>query len=162
MTPAETTPATTRAALDWLAAAAPDQDTCRAAWQHSTHRTVHLTAGPHWDVLSVPAPLGRAALAVLERLHDHGPVISDPDGDRLRFLVPPGTADHWTGTGIRTTPAGTLVAVPHPAARTRGLHWLVPPDGTGRLVDPARLELALHDAAAGLTCRSRRPGKLVP
>jgi hypothetical protein len=29
-----------------------------------------------------------------------------------------------------------------------GVRWLVPPDGSGALVDPVLLELAMHEAAA--------------
>jgi hypothetical protein len=80
-------------------------------------------------------------------MSDHGPVLADRADDRLGFLVPPGTADHWTATGVRAAGTGTCIALPHPDGGTRTLRWLVPPDGSGRLVDPVRLELALHAAA---------------
>ncbi|GAA5011966.1 hypothetical protein [Kitasatospora paranensis] len=135
-----------RTALDWLTAAAPDPQACRDAWDDT--QAALLPAGRLWDVLLVPGPLARPALAVLARMADHGPVLADRAADRLGFLVPPGTADHWTATGVRGAGTGTSIALPHPDGRSGTLCWLVPPDGSGRLVDPVRLELALHAAAA--------------
>jgi hypothetical protein len=41
--------------------------------------------------------------------------------------------------------------VPHPERTAAGgIRWLVPPDGSGTLTDPALLELAMHEAAADL------------
>jgi hypothetical protein len=78
-------------------------------------------------------------------------VLTDPGDDSIGFLVPVGTAARWVGTGVRGAGDGTWVVVPHPArGGGAGLRWLVPPDGSGRLNDPALLELALHEAAAGL------------
>ncbi|MFD9130324.1 hypothetical protein [Kitasatospora sp. NPDC059571] len=137
-----------RTALDWLTAAAPDPHACRTAWERTPATPALLPAGRIWDALLVPGALGRPALAVLRQLSDTGPVLADPAGDRLGFLVPPGTAAHWTATGVRAAGPGNWTPLPYPDGRRHGLHWLVPPDGTGTLVDPARLELALHDAAA--------------
>ncbi|MGW4805404.1 hypothetical protein [Kitasatospora sp. NPDC004272] len=139
-------------ALHWLAAAAPDPDACRTAWERTRFGLALLPAGRRWDVLHAPGPLGRPAAALLDRIGG-GPVLEDPDGDTVGFLVPVGTAARWTGTGIRASGDGTWIAVPHPTRPTRGPHWLIPPHPSGRLVDPRALELALHDAAAHL----RRP-----
>lgn len=68
----------------------------------------------------------------------------------MGFLVPPGTATRWLGTGIRSAGLGTWIVVPYPGRSTGGVRWLVPPDGSGTLTDPALLELAMHEAAAGL------------
>ena len=38
--------------------------------------------------------------------------------------------------------------VPYPGRATGGVRWLVVPDGSGTLTDPAVLELAMHEAAA--------------
>ncbi|MGX1133499.1 hypothetical protein RKD49_005689 [Streptomyces glaucescens] len=70
--------------------------------------------------------------------------------------MPPGTAARWVGTGIRTAGAGTWIVVPYPGRTTGGVRWLVPPDGSGTLTDPVLLELAMHEAAAGLAAERER------
>lgn len=40
--------------------------------------------------------------------------------------------------------------MPYPDRQSGGVRWLIPPDGVGTLTDPALLELAIHEAAAGL------------
>ncbi|WP_189189041.1 hypothetical protein [Streptomyces albiflavescens] len=40
--------------------------------------------------------------------------------------------------------------MPYPGRSTGGVRRLIPPDGSGALTDPALLELAMHEAAAGL------------
>ncbi|PYC79173.1 hypothetical protein C7C46_15025 [Streptomyces tateyamensis] len=143
-------------AVAWLAAAAPDPAACRREWERSAGGVVLLPAGRRWDLLRVPARLGLPALRVLTdapvargsgRLP--GPVLTDPGDDTVGYLVPVGTAARWVGTGVHGAGAGAWVAIPHPARRSRGLRWLLAPDGSGRLTDPAALELALHEAAAG-------------
>ncbi|MFC8454175.1 hypothetical protein [Kitasatospora sp. NPDC057223] len=138
-------------ALDWLAEASPDPQACRREWQRTGAGLQLLPAGRRWDVLMVPGPLGRPALAVLARtLRGPGPVLADFGDENLGFLVPAGTAARWLGTGVRVAGEGTWVVVPHPARRSSGVRWLVPPDGSGLLNDPVLLELALHEAAADL------------
>ncbi|MGF1428589.1 hypothetical protein [Kitasatospora sp. LaBMicrA B282] len=151
-------------ALAWLAAAAPDPEACRRDWERSATGLLPLPAGRRWDVLLLPGLLGRPALRLLGRLGRPGPAFLepgggapapdaerlDPSGDRLGFLVPVGTAARWVGTGVRGVGAGARVSLPHPVLRGPGPRWLVLPDGSGRLTDPVALELALHEAAAGL------------
>ncbi|MEU9129099.1 hypothetical protein AB0D08_13505 [Kitasatospora sp. NPDC048540] len=145
------------AALRWLATATTDPDHSHRHWARSTAATLLVPAGRSWDLLSVPDTLGRPALDVLHRLDDlhrnpgRGPALAHTG--RTGFLVPVGTASRWFGTGVKVAGPGLWTALPHPARPRPALHWLVPPDGSGRLVDPALLELALHDAAA----RCHRP-----
>lgn len=138
------------AAVEWLADAAPDPEACRREWHRSGRGVALLPAGRRWDVLLVPARLGRPAQRLLAR-HGGGPVLVDPGDDSVGFFVPVGTAARWVGTGVRGAGEGTWIVVPHPARRARGLHWLVAPDGSGRLNDPVLLESALHEAAADLS-----------
>ncbi|MEV7780490.1 hypothetical protein [Kitasatospora sp. NPDC088351] len=135
--------------LHWLAQAAPDPEAFREQWERTGLGLMLLPAGRRWDVLSVPGRLGRPALEILgDGLC--GPVLTDFGGESVGFLVPVGTAARWIGTGVRCAGDGTWIVVPHPRPRSRGARWLVPPDGSGRLNDPALLELALHEAAARL------------
>ncbi|GAA4866383.1 hypothetical protein [Kitasatospora terrestris] len=134
-----------RSALHWLSEAAADPDTCREAWERTGCGLALLPAGRHWDVLLAPGALGLLTAPLLHHLGSPGPVYADHAD--TGFLVPVGTAARWLGTGVRGIGAGTWVALPHPARHHHGLRWLTPPDGSGRLVDPVLLELALHDAA---------------
>ncbi|MFI6288787.1 hypothetical protein ACIBCM_29250 [Streptomyces sp. NPDC051018] len=141
-----------RTAVEWLVSVAPDPDACRWEWQRNPLGVALLPAGRRWDVLILPGELGYPTLDVLGRLVDRpGPVLADFGDSRMGFFVPPGTAAHWVGTGIRSAGQGTWIVVPYPG-RTGGggVRWLVAPDGSGTLCDPALLELAMHEAAAGL------------
>ncbi|MFJ5778182.1 hypothetical protein [Streptomyces sp. NPDC093094] len=145
-----------KSAVEWLASVAPDPGACRWEWERNPLGVALLPAGRAWDVLILPGGLGYPTLDVLTRILDQpGPVLVDLGDDRMGFLVPPGTAARWIGTGIRTAGAGTWIVVPHPVRSSRGVRWLVPPDGSGTLTDPALLELAMHEAAAGLAGEGR-------
>ncbi|MEU5318406.1 hypothetical protein ABZ835_28575 [Streptomyces sp. NPDC047461] len=140
-----------KTAVEWLASVAPDPDACRWEWERNPLGVALLPAGKAWDVLILPGELGYPTLDVLTRIIDQpGPVLVDFGDARMGFLVPPGTAARWVGTGIRTAGVGTWIVVPYPGRSTGGVRWLVPPDGSGTLTDPALLELAMHEAAAGL------------
>ncbi|WP_432055514.1 hypothetical protein [Streptomyces sp. bgisy022] len=148
-----------RTAVAWLASVAPDPEACLREWENDPLGVALLPAGKGWDVLILPGRLGRPTLDVLCRVLDQpGPVLADFGDARTGFLVPPGTAARWLGTGIRTAGAGTWIVVPHPQRMTSGgIRWLIPPDGSGTLTDPALLELAMHEAAAGLAGEGREP-----
>ncbi|MER5197009.1 hypothetical protein ACWD3J_28150 [Streptomyces sp. NPDC002755] len=140
-----------KTAVEWLASVAPDPEACRWEWERNPLGVALLPAGRAWDVLILPGELGYPTLDVLTRiLHRPGPVLVDFGDNRMGFFVAPGTAARWLGTGIRTAGAGTWIVVPYPGRSTRGVRWLVPPDGSGTLTDPALLELAMHEAAAEL------------
>ncbi|OIJ91080.1 hypothetical protein BIV25_30605 [Streptomyces sp. MUSC 14] len=140
-----------KTAVEWLASVAPDPGTCRWEWERNPLGVALLPAGKAWDVLILPGVLGHPTLDVLTRILDRpGPVLADFGDDRVGFFVAPGTAARWVGTGIRTAGPGTWIVVPHPGRTARGVRWLVPPDGSGTLTDPALLELAMHEAVAGL------------
>ncbi|WP_225635628.1 bifunctional DNA primase/polymerase [Streptomyces solaniscabiei] len=141
-----------KTAVAWLASVAPDPESCRREWERNPQGIVLLPAGKAWDVLILPSRLGYPTLDVLSRVLDQpGPVLVDFGDARTGFLVPPGTAARWLGTGIRTAGPGTWIVVPHPGRPSAsGVRWLIPPDGSGTLTDPALLELAMHEAAAAL------------
>ena len=140
-----------KTAVEWLASVAPDPEACRWEWERNPLGVALLPAGRAWDVLILPGTLGYPTLDVLTRILDRpGPVLADFGDNRMGFLVPPGTAARWVGTGIRTAGPGTWIVVPYPGRSTGAVRWLVPPDGSGTLTDAALLELAMHEAAAGL------------
>ncbi|KWT56447.1 hypothetical protein ADL21_39795 [Streptomyces albus subsp. albus] len=138
-------------AVEWLVTAAADPDACRWEWERNPLGVALLPAGRLWDVLIVPGALGRPTLDVLTRVTERpGPVLGDFGDARTGFFVPPGTAARWLGTGVRGAGGGSWIVVPYPGRATGGVRWLVAPDGTGRLTEPAVLELAMHEAAASL------------
>ncbi|MGW9496905.1 hypothetical protein ACWG5P_21355 [Streptomyces prasinus] len=145
----------TKPAVEWLSSVAPDPEACRREWERDPHGVALLPAGKAWDVLILPGALGYPTLDVLTRvLGRPGPVLVDFGDARMGFFVPPGTAARWIGTGIRTAGTGTWIVVPCPGrAPSGGTRWLFPPDGSGTLTDPVLLELAMHEAAAGLAGR---------
>ncbi|TDC75628.1 hypothetical protein [Streptomyces hainanensis] len=137
--------------MEWLASAAPEPAACRWEWERHPLGVALLPAGRLWDVLVVPGELGRPTLTVLSRVLDRpGPVLADQGDFRVGFFVPPGTAGRWVGTGVRGAGRGSWIVVPHPTRTANGVRWLIPPDGSGVLTDPAVLELAMHEAAADL------------
>ncbi|MEV5550073.1 hypothetical protein AB0L35_28725 [Streptomyces sp. NPDC052309] len=140
-----------KTAVEWLASVAPDPGPCLREWERNPLGFTLLPAGKAWDVLIVPHALGRPTLDVLTRVLDRpGPVLADFGEACTGFFVPPGTAARWVGTGVRAAGPGTWIVVPHPGRPPSGaVRWLVPPDGSGTLTDPALLELAMHEAAAG-------------
>ncbi|WP_406839115.1 hypothetical protein ACICHK_28725 [Streptomyces sp. AHU1] len=143
-----------KAAVEWLASVAPDPGACRREWERDPRGVTLLPAGRAWDVLILPGELGYPTLDVLSRVLDlPGPVLVDFGDARTGFFVPAGTAGRWLGTGVRTAGHGTWIVVPYPGRSTGGVRWLVPPDGSGTLTDPALLELAMHEAAADLAGR---------
>ncbi|MEU5977354.1 hypothetical protein [Streptomyces sp. NPDC047315] len=149
------TGSTAKTAVEWLVSVAPDPDATRWEWERNPLGVALLPAGRRWDVLIVPGDLGYPTLDVLHRLVDRpGPVLTDFGDARMGFFVPPGTAARWVGTGVRSAGRGTWIVVPYPGrAGGGGIRWLVAPDGSGTLSDPALLELAMHEAAAGLARR---------
>ncbi|MFJ4922683.1 hypothetical protein [Streptomyces sp. NPDC088725] len=138
-------------AVEWLASVAPDPGVCRWEWERNPYGVALLPAGKRWDVLILTAGLGYPTLDVLTRLIQRtGPVLAGFGDARMGFFVPPGTVSHWLGTGVRGAGSGTWIVVPYPGRTGVGTRWLVPPDGSGTLTDPSLLELAMHEAAAGL------------
>ncbi|MFH9607606.1 bifunctional DNA primase/polymerase [Streptomyces sp. NPDC017448] len=149
----------TKAAVEWLASAAPDPGACRWEWERHPQGIALLPAGRRWDVLVLPGELGRPTLGVLARLRARpGPVLTGHGGSRTGFFVPPGTASRWVGTGVRVCGRGAWIVVPHPGRPAGGVRWLIPPDGSGTLTDAGLLELAMHEAAgaAAQEARERR------
>ncbi|MGW4230991.1 hypothetical protein ACWEF9_17140 [Streptomyces sp. NPDC004980] len=137
-----------KAAVEWLVSVAPDPDACRWEWECDPQGIALLPAGKRWDVLILPGELGYPTLDVLTRLIDRpGPVLADFGDSRMGFFVPPGTAARWLGTGVRGAGPGTWIVIPYPGRTVGGVRWLIRPDGSGTLTDPALLELAMHEAA---------------
>ncbi|AXG82494.1 hypothetical protein [Streptomyces paludis] len=101
------------------------------------------------DLVTVPARQGLEAVDILRRgaAPAVGPVLHDGPCDTLGFLVPPGTAAAWDVPGsacTRTDGRGLRIPAEPPVT---GSDWLLPPDTTGPVTDPAVLREALGEAA---------------
>ncbi|WP_432135376.1 MULTISPECIES: hypothetical protein [unclassified Streptomyces] len=133
--------------VEWLAAAATDPRACKREWDQGQGIAL-LAAGRFWDVLSVPDRLGLLALDLLWQpaLPLPGPTLVDTAARRVGFFLPPEPGSLWVGAGVRHSGRGAWIAVPPPYRPTRSLEWLVPPDGSGLLHMPTRLEAALRRA----------------
>ncbi|MFI2366946.1 hypothetical protein [Streptomyces sp. NPDC018833] len=105
------------------------------------------------DLVTVPARQGLEAVDILRRAAAApavGPVLHDGECDTLGFLVPPGTADGWDVPGsacTQTSGKGLRIPGLPPEPPVRGSGWLLPPDGTEPVTDPAVLREALGEAA---------------
>lgn len=108
------------------------------------------------DLVTVPARQGLEAVDILRRGAGDdavGPVLHDGSCDTLGFLVPPGTADAWDLPGSACTQTFgrgmRLHAEPEPVPLppVAGTGWLLPPDETDPVTDPAVLREALGKAA---------------
>ncbi|MCB5180772.1 hypothetical protein [Streptomyces antimicrobicus] len=104
------------------------------------------------DLVTVPTRQGLEAVDIIRRAAPTpaggvGPVLHDDSGDTLGFLVPPGTADAWDlpGSACTQTDGRGMRFGDVPAADSTG--WLLPPEVTGSLTDPAVLRAALGEAA---------------
>jgi hypothetical protein len=102
---------------------------------------------PDWDVVTVPSRQGLEAVDILRLRTGVGPVLHDSEGDTLGFLVPPGTADGWDlpGSACTETDGGGRNLAGDPPVEGSG--WLVPPEHSHPVTDPALLRQALGEAA---------------
>ncbi|MFE4370492.1 hypothetical protein ACFRMN_20060 [Streptomyces sp. NPDC056835] len=123
-------------------------------------------AGEPCDLVTVPARQGLEAVDILRRggaTPKVGPVFHDGPCDILGFLVPPGTAAGWDmpGSACTQTNGGRGLRLPaeppgFPAEPpVIGSDWLLHPDTTGPVTDPALLREALGEAARLLEAADR-------
>ncbi|MEC4016131.1 bifunctional DNA primase/polymerase [Streptomyces sp. H27-D2] len=123
---------TTEAARTWLAKADPDREHARTWFANAG--VALLPVGRIWDAVRID---GQLATRILQAGID-GPVIQDHGS--YYYLVPLGTATTWTVAGTACLGDSCYIAVPTPSRISgQAVHWMQPPDGSGALVDPARL-----------------------
>lgn len=89
--------------------------TAQAAAHHRGVGAICLTAGPRWDVVAIPRPLGEAVLHTLEALfsYEQAPaVVEDLVHGRAYFLTEPGQGGIW-GEDVWTLDAGSWLTFSH-------------------------------------------------
>jgi hypothetical protein len=124
-----------------------------------------VPAGPVFDLVSVPMPIGLDALDLMLRAGGPvGPVAADARAavDRVGFLLTPGTLRAERGFawwcrrhGLRTASDGDVVALPPLLGECTRMMWLVSPGapGTGR-TEPGLLLSALRRALGSQRMRA--------
>ncbi|MGW1295172.1 hypothetical protein [Streptomyces sp. NPDC002533] len=130
-------PASPDAAAAWLAQADPDRAHADR-WMRSAG-LVLLPLGTRWSAVKTAEHDGLAAAADVD-----GPVIHDPGGRTVYFLVPVAAGTSWDCPRTELLGLACWLAVPAPRTiEPPGVHWVRPPDGSGLLVDPVALHAAL-------------------
>lgn len=135
-------PAAPDAAAAWLAKVHPDR-THAAQWIRSAG-LVLLPLGVRWSAVKADEHDGLAAAADVS-----GPVIHDPGGRTVYFLVPVAAGETWACPRTELLGVACWLAVPAPrTTEPPGVHWVRPPDGSGLLVNPAELHAAISSRTA--------------
>ncbi len=123
-------------AAAWLARAHPDRAHA-ARWMRSAG-LVLLPLGVRWSAVKAPEHEGLASAADVG-----GPVIHDPVGRCVYFLVPVLVDPTWACPRTEFLGAACWLTVPAPSTtEPPGIHWVRPPDARS-LVNPTALRAAL-------------------
>ncbi|MEU5091738.1 hypothetical protein [Streptomyces sp. NPDC021356] len=118
----------------WLANSTERPDLAQRIW--AAGLPIPLMSGSRWLVAESRLSRGWPAASRI-REEQRGPIVADPDGDRLWWLVPTDAEVELEDVrSLRVHPAGWVLHCPPVGEELKGLFWLVAPDGTGRLNDP--------------------------
>lgn len=125
----------------WLAGCSARPDLVRAAWE--TEALALIPAGAHWLVAEAQLATRYDALARIP-VALRGPVLADPQADRMWWLVPLNAVEELADVRqLAVRPAGWCLPCPPTGWHIDGRMWLSRPDGSGRLTDPAVLAAAI-------------------
>ncbi|MDD7920859.1 bifunctional DNA primase/polymerase [Actinomycetospora callitridis] len=122
-----------------------------AEWWSGLPYSILLPTGLTFDVLEVPATVGRRAAAVLRALGVPVPIAATPTGE---WLFPVGAGeplrpDLAERGGISLHGRGSWFAAPPSTYPQGSVHWRVRPSACGwNLPDPFRVQDALAEAVA--------------
>ncbi|MER6065089.1 hypothetical protein ABT167_28775 [Streptomyces sp. NPDC001792] len=124
----------------WLAECSEHPDLVRTAWDQET--LAPIASGAHWLVAESSLTKGWPAASRL-RNAPHGPVLADPDANKMYWLVAPGAAEELADVRrLVVHPAGWPLSCPPTGWQVEGRFWLWRPDGSGHLNDPALIAAA--------------------
>ncbi|MET9835833.1 hypothetical protein ABZ078_42655 [Streptomyces sp. NPDC006385] len=124
----------------WLADCSAYPDLVRSAWDNEA--LAPIASGGRW--LVAEARLA-TAYHVLIRIRDEhrGPILADPELDKLWWLVPPDSAEELADVRkVVVQPAGWCLNCPPTGWQVEGRMWITRPDGSGRLTNSAVLGAA--------------------
>ncbi|WP_093903962.1 hypothetical protein [Streptomyces sp. cf386] len=124
----------------WLADCSAHPDLVRAAWAKET--LAPIASGERW--LVAEARLATAYLLIGRIRDEHrGPILADPEADKLWWLIPPDAAEELADVRqLAVQPAGWTLLCPPTRWLVGGRMWITYPDGSGQLTDPAVLAAA--------------------
>ncbi|MGW2417890.1 hypothetical protein ACWC0C_01300 [Streptomyces sp. NPDC001709] len=138
----------------WLAECSEHPAVVRAAWDQQT--LAPIASGEHWAVAESRLTQGWPAASRIRNSSPHGPVLADPDANKMFWLVALGAAEELADVRhLAVHPAGWLLPCPPTGRQVDGRFWLWRPDGSGHLNDPALIAAAfgpgghLPEAEAG-------------
>ncbi|QOV38637.1 hypothetical protein IM697_09795 [Streptomyces ferrugineus] len=124
----------------WLADCSIRPDLIRAAWEKEA--LAPIASGGHWLAAEARLATGYPVVARI-RAEQRGPVLADPASDKLWWLVPLNAAEELAGVRHLTVrPTAWLLRCPPTGWHLEGRMWIVRPDGSGQLTDPAVLAAA--------------------
>ncbi|MFF3912687.1 hypothetical protein ACFYZB_04250 [Streptomyces sp. NPDC001852] len=124
----------------WLAECSEHPALVRAAWDEE--RLAPIPSGAHWLVAESSLTQGWPAASQL-RDSPHGPVLADPDANKMYWLVAPDATEELADVHrLVVHPAGWSLSCPPTGWQLDGRFWLWRPDGTGHLNDPALIAAA--------------------
>ncbi|EGX60077.1 hypothetical protein SZN_09151 [Streptomyces zinciresistens K42] len=124
----------------WLAGCSARPDLVRAAWD--TESLAPIASGAHWLVAEGQLATRYDALARIP-IQLRGPVLADPEADRLWWLVPLTAVEELADVRqVAVRPPGWCLRCPPAGWQIGGRMWITRPDGSGLLTDPAVLAAA--------------------
>ncbi|MGW2651192.1 hypothetical protein ACWC2T_41535 [Streptomyces sp. NPDC001393] len=137
----------------WLADRSGHPALVRAAWNEE--RLVPIPSGAHWLVAESSLTRGWPAASRI-RNSPHGPVLADPDANKMYWLVEPGASEELADVRQLTVhPAGWPLSCPPTGWQVDGLFWLWRPDGSGHLTDSALIAAAFGPGGYSVEVEAR-------
>lgn len=124
----------------WLAGCSAHPDVVRATWDQE--QLAPIASGSAW--LAAEARLATGYAKVLRiPAEQRGPVLADPESDKIWWLVPRSASEELAGARqLAVHPADWALRCPPTGWHIEGRMWIVRPDGSGRLTNPAVLAAA--------------------
>ncbi|KUL26622.1 hypothetical protein [Streptomyces regalis] len=124
----------------WLADCSAHPALVRGVWDGEA--LAPIPSGGHWLVAETRLATGYPVLTRIRAEH-RGPVLADPELDKLWWLVPLGAAEELADVRqLVVQPAGWCLHCPPTGWQLEGRMWITRPDGSGQLTDPAILAAA--------------------
>ncbi|MEU6303359.1 hypothetical protein ACWCQP_06545 [Streptomyces chartreusis] len=125
----------------WLADCSVRPDLVRTAWDAET--LAPIVSGRHWLVAEAQLATRYDALARIPA-EQRGPVLADPEADKLWWLIPLDAAEELVDVRqLVVQQPGWRLRCPPTGWHIDGRMWITRPDGSGLLTDPAVLAAAI-------------------
>lgn len=124
----------------WLAGFSAHPTLVRAAWEQEA--LAPIASGSGWLVAEARLATGYAMVLRIST-EQRGPVLADPEADKLWWLVPLSASEELADVRqLVVHPADWVLRCPPTGWHIDGRFWLSRPDGSGRLTNPAVLAAA--------------------